>query len=59
MIVRARYVSNGVEVEVIDHPDFLGWRASGGTIREAVANLTEAVGVEGFLGQIVLWRRVP
>jgi len=59
VIVKARYVSGGIEVEVIDHPDFFGWRASGRTSREAVANLTEAVRVEGFLGQIVLWRRVP
>ena len=59
MIVKARYVSGGIEVEVIDHPDFLGWRASGRTIREAVANLTEAVGVEGYTGPIRLWRRVP
>ena len=59
MTVKAKYVHRGIEVEVIDHPDFLGWRSSGRTIREAVANLTEAVRVEGFLGQVVLWRRVP
>ena len=59
MIVKARYVSGGIEVEVIDHPDFFGWRASGRTIAEAIDHLAAAVGVEGFRGRITLWRRVP
>ena len=59
MIVKARYVGGGVEVEVIDHPDFLGWRAYGRTIREAVDHLAAAARVEGYTGPIHLWRRVP
>ena len=59
MIVTARYVGGEVEVEVIDHPDFFGWRASGRTIADAMEHLAAAVGVEGYRGPIHLWRRVP
>ena len=59
MIVTARYVGSGIEVEVIDHPDFFGWRASGRTTAEALDHLAAAVGVEGYRGPIRLWRRVP
>ena len=59
MIVKARYVGGGIEVEVIDHPDFFGWRASGRTTAEAMEHLAAAVGVEGYRGPIRLWRRVP
>lgn len=59
MIVIAKYVGGGVEVEVIDYPDFFGWRASGGTLTEALDHLAAAVGVEGYRGQIRLWRGVP
>ena len=59
MIVTARYVGGGIEVEVIDHPDFFGWRASGRTVAEAMEHLAAAVSVEGYRGSIRLWRRVP
>ena len=59
MTVKARYVHEGIEVEVIDHPDFFGWRATGQTFAEALEHLAAAVRVEGYRGPIHVWRRVP
>ena len=59
MIVKARYVHRGIEVEVIDHPGFKGRRARGRTIVEAVENLTADLRSAGFLGPVYVWRRVP
>ncbi|MCP4593234.1 MAG: hypothetical protein GY842_21055 [bacterium] len=59
MIVTDKCIGGGVEVEVINGPDFFGWRASGRTVAEALEYLAAAVGVEGYRGSIRLWRGVP
>lgn len=59
MIVRARYIHRGIEVEVVDHPGLKGRRATGRTIVEAVENLTAALRSAGFCGPVYMWRRAP
>lgn len=59
MIVKARYVHRGIEVEVIDHPGLKGRRATGRTIVEAVENLTADLRSAGFFGPIYVWGRTP